>query len=288
MPGRIIQDGEPYRYAFQGQEKDPETGKEAFQLRLWDGRIGRWLTTDPYGQYASPYLGMGNNPINSIDPDGGFTQWLDSGGNVVHDDGINNGIVYRVNDGFSFNGDIGALTSNSKLLVDKWKFVGSDSDLKWLVKSQFKFIDNFSTNSFDFNVDGGGKHALSVSPLSSDDFDELSKVSGAIQFGINKTSRIFGNVYNLRSGLEHEKRHIEQGFLGEFYFGLDADNVLFHQIREIDAYHFQMKGKWFSKATSSFQNSTKINLWTNYKKPFLEKMLNMKLPSNPNEIFRNN
>jgi RHS repeat-associated protein len=60
-----------YRYAFQGQELDKETGMEAFQLRLWDGRIGRWLSPDPYGQYASPYLGMGNNPVNGIDPDGG-------------------------------------------------------------------------------------------------------------------------------------------------------------------------------------------------------------------------
>ncbi len=61
-----------YRYAFQGQEVDTELGMEAFQLRLWDGRIGRWLSPDPYGQYASPYLGMGNNPVNMIDPDGGF------------------------------------------------------------------------------------------------------------------------------------------------------------------------------------------------------------------------
>ena len=72
MPGRQIVGGKPYRYAYQGQEKDPETGKEAFQLRLWDGRIGRWLTTDPYGQFSSPYLGMGNNPMNGIDVDGGL------------------------------------------------------------------------------------------------------------------------------------------------------------------------------------------------------------------------
>ncbi len=70
MPDRTINDG--YRYAFQGQEKDTETGMEAFELRLWDARIGRWLTVDPYGQYNSPYLGMGNNPINGVDPDGGF------------------------------------------------------------------------------------------------------------------------------------------------------------------------------------------------------------------------
>ncbi len=71
MPDRRITDANAYRYAYQGQEKDPETGKEAFELRLWDGRIGRWLTTDPYGQYFSPYLGMGNNPISRIDPNGG-------------------------------------------------------------------------------------------------------------------------------------------------------------------------------------------------------------------------
>jgi len=70
MPGRIMTGGD-YRYAFQGQEKDIETGKEAFQLRMWDGRIGRWLTTDPKGVHYSPYLGMANNPINAIDPDGG-------------------------------------------------------------------------------------------------------------------------------------------------------------------------------------------------------------------------
>lgn len=71
MANRQIVNGEPYRYGYQGQEVDPETGKPAFQLRLWDARIGRWLTTDPASQYHSPYMGMGNNPITQIDPDGG-------------------------------------------------------------------------------------------------------------------------------------------------------------------------------------------------------------------------
>jgi hypothetical protein len=35
--------------------------------------IGRWTSVDRYGQYYSPYLGMGNNPISSIDPDGGYS-----------------------------------------------------------------------------------------------------------------------------------------------------------------------------------------------------------------------
>ena len=73
MPSRQMTDANQYRYAFQGQEKDEETGKEAFELRLWDSRIGRWLTTDPYNEFHSPYLGMGNNPVGLIDPDGGRT-----------------------------------------------------------------------------------------------------------------------------------------------------------------------------------------------------------------------
>lgn len=59
-----------YRYAFQGQEKDPETGKEAFEQRLWDSRIGRWLIPDPAGKGDSPYTGMYNNPERYIDVKG--------------------------------------------------------------------------------------------------------------------------------------------------------------------------------------------------------------------------
>ncbi|MGJ1267265.1 RHS repeat domain-containing protein [Sphingobacterium spiritivorum] len=66
------------RYGYQGQyaEKDGETGWNNFDLRNYDAAIGRWLTVDPYGQYYSPYVGMGNNPVSGVDPDGGFSTWL--------------------------------------------------------------------------------------------------------------------------------------------------------------------------------------------------------------------
>ena len=87
MPGRTIGSNE-YRFGYQGQfaEKDEETGYNSFELRLWDGRLGRWLSTDPYGQYASSYLGMGNNPVNRIDADGGLDDWFvgKNKGEVVH------------------------------------------------------------------------------------------------------------------------------------------------------------------------------------------------------------
>ncbi|WP_343540265.1 RHS repeat-associated core domain-containing protein, partial [Sphingobacterium thalpophilum] len=64
------------RYGYQGlyAEKDKETGWNSFELRNYDAAIGRWLTTDPYGQYHSPYVGMGNNPMSGIDKDGGAVE----------------------------------------------------------------------------------------------------------------------------------------------------------------------------------------------------------------------
>jgi len=80
MPGRKFVSGDAYKHGYQGQftEKDEEVNWDAFELRNWDGRLARWTTTDPYNQYWSPYLGMGNNPINGVDPDGGRADWFEN------------------------------------------------------------------------------------------------------------------------------------------------------------------------------------------------------------------
>jgi RHS repeat-associated protein len=74
MDGSEIQD-EFYRYGYQGQfsEKDITTGMQEFEIRNYDPRVGRWLSPDPYGQFSSPYVGMGNIPNMGVDPDGGLT-----------------------------------------------------------------------------------------------------------------------------------------------------------------------------------------------------------------------
>jgi len=71
-------DGTNYRYAYQGAyaESDDNTNLDNFKLRMYDSRIGRWLSVDPKGQDASPYEGMGNNPVTGTDPTGGFYQEL--------------------------------------------------------------------------------------------------------------------------------------------------------------------------------------------------------------------
>lgn len=61
------------RQGYQGDynEQDEETGYNEFALRFYDPQIGRWLQIDPYNEFTSGYIGMGDNPINFVDPDGG-------------------------------------------------------------------------------------------------------------------------------------------------------------------------------------------------------------------------
>jgi RHS repeat-associated protein len=61
------------KYGYQGEfeEDEEETAWDEFDLRMYDPQIGRWVGVDPYDQFASPYVGMGNNPVNNVDPDGG-------------------------------------------------------------------------------------------------------------------------------------------------------------------------------------------------------------------------
>ena len=74
LPGRVWQDvtGD-YRYGYQGQEKSQnDVNWDNFELRTYNHDLGRWSAPDPYGQFHSPYLAMGNNPVNNIDPNGGY------------------------------------------------------------------------------------------------------------------------------------------------------------------------------------------------------------------------
>ena len=74
-------------------------------LRQYDSRLARWKTKDPMGQYASPYMAMGNNPVSFIDP---------SGGNDYYIDGlwVTEGTYNRLMGNSSFAGNIDRLESS--------------------------------------------------------------------------------------------------------------------------------------------------------------------------------
>ena len=71
-----------YRYGFQGQEKDDEIKGEGnsydFGARIYDPRVGRWLSRDAFAfkyQDLSPYNYAANSPLLLIDV-GGDSIWV--------------------------------------------------------------------------------------------------------------------------------------------------------------------------------------------------------------------
>jgi RHS repeat-associated protein len=77
MSSRSFATQSEYRYGFNGKEKHNSTaeGSYDFGARIYDGRIGRWLSVDPfYGKFPSesPYLFGGGSPVSTIDIGGKY------------------------------------------------------------------------------------------------------------------------------------------------------------------------------------------------------------------------
>ena len=74
MPGRrFTQGGSGYRYGFNGKENDKDVSIDDYDFgaRIYDGRIGRWLSTDIISKpFITPYNYSSNNPVNYLDPNG--------------------------------------------------------------------------------------------------------------------------------------------------------------------------------------------------------------------------
>jgi RHS repeat-associated protein len=60
------------KWKFQNKEMEDALALfwQDFGARYYDPQLGRWHSVDPADQFASGYVGMGNNPMNGTDPDG--------------------------------------------------------------------------------------------------------------------------------------------------------------------------------------------------------------------------
>ncbi len=77
MPGRSFVGAHGYRYGFNGKENDNEVkgngNQQDYGMRIYDPRLGRWLSLDPLQKKypeLSPYHSFANNPILVVDRDG--------------------------------------------------------------------------------------------------------------------------------------------------------------------------------------------------------------------------
>lgn len=62
----------PTSLLYTGQRLDPESALYDYVARFYDPWLGRFYQVDPAGQYPSPYLYCGGDPINRVDPTGKF------------------------------------------------------------------------------------------------------------------------------------------------------------------------------------------------------------------------
>jgi len=71
MPGR--QSGS-YKFGLEGKEQTEGNSWVNYELRMYNASLGRFTTTDPFGQFHSPYLANFNNPVSFSDPSGGWSR----------------------------------------------------------------------------------------------------------------------------------------------------------------------------------------------------------------------
>jgi RHS repeat-associated protein len=89
MPGKSYNEGDAQaRYKYNGKELDEEHGLNwlAYGARYFDPEIGRWHVVDPAEEFHSGYLGIANNPIQFVDPDGRAVNHYDSDLNFLYTD----------------------------------------------------------------------------------------------------------------------------------------------------------------------------------------------------------
>ncbi|MGE7775630.1 RHS repeat domain-containing protein [Chitinophaga sp. NPDC101104] len=84
MPGRMFNlGGSSYRYGFNGKENDNEVkgvegSQQDYGMRIYDPRVGRFLSVDPLTReypYYTPFQFAGNKPIWAVDRDGLEDEW---------------------------------------------------------------------------------------------------------------------------------------------------------------------------------------------------------------------
>ncbi|NBG66001.1 RHS repeat-associated core domain-containing protein [Acidiluteibacter ferrifornacis] len=80
-----LRNGAAYRYGFNGMERDDEMKGSGnsydFGARIYDPRLGRWMSLDPLFSVQpgfSPYVGFNNNPLIFVDPDGKIVEYANA------------------------------------------------------------------------------------------------------------------------------------------------------------------------------------------------------------------
>jgi len=202
MPGRKYSNGSSYRYGFNGKENDNDVKGEGnsldFGARIYDPRIGRWLSVDPMIARmpgVGSYTYVNNNPIRYIDPDGKFL--LD----------VHQRIVQAALSGLSFE----LITRNRK--TEKGGD-GLNNDMK--------------NQSFMFGIVGQG--TVFSGGITDPDWNQASLK--AAHFDQMNYKEIIANVESIKTGASNLVTKYKSGILSEEKFGYEVGKQL-HGIADL-------------------------------------------------------
>lgn len=233
MPGRNNL-ADAYGFGYQGQfaEKDEETGYSQFEARLWDNRLGRWMSPDPAKQSYSPYWGMSNNPMLYIDPNGEYPIIANLDGEYLYFSSTRLSDLFHTGCGFApgfsileplIQKHIGGMETITQddiaSVIDKYTTKSSDA-------IQFgKYLDDFKSIKKIGKWGGWVNTILNISDLAiffADDsyiYDQILQdlasyemSSASKEMIIEKYAFGFAFLHNL-----HNEGHLnfEQGFFGD-------------------------------------------------------------------------
>ncbi len=108
------------KYLYQGKEMNTELGLSwaDFKARQYDPQLGKFCSADPASQYTSPYIGMGDDPANIVDPTGAYGV-SSNGGNINSYSSGSAGSIQN-GDGSEYVNPISADGSGSNIVGIQW------------------------------------------------------------------------------------------------------------------------------------------------------------------------
>jgi RHS repeat-associated protein len=201
MPGRSFEVAGAYRYGFNGKEKEDGINIDNYDFgaRIYDGRVGRFLSVDPESKdypQQSVYCYSANSPLSIIDKDGNGPQIIiQYGANFA----IN--VAMQMVTSYMFDKDV-------KTIADAWDKVSmwdaaKESAMDMVGTKKFQMAFNAAKQVFDYidqvgidNVTAGGLVANGfmglVEPLLAK-YDAKKVAQGLAKMGID--AKMLDKVY---------------------------------------------------------------------------------------------
>lgn len=202
---------------YQGEfnEFDDDLGWNDFALRSYDPQIGRWLQSDPYDEFSSGYVGMGNDPINSIDPTGGSSwDWFKR----LNNDGT---ATYKWFDGKGQGDFVG----------EGWEWQGKDV---WAFKTVSGYFVELHDHAYIQKLEYGSSENIIKKRLSNVSWEKVYQ--GSPQYNLEDAGYLAASqaasTYNKRLQKEDDKTPfisstlaITLGKPGTFAYEVEAANM---------------------------------------------------------------